>query len=116
VVRTPLTGQPGGGALRETAPLRRAAADVAGGPVRLAIRTRATAYDLSVVVSGGATSRRVVVVEEVPAADLTVYPPMGGAFCGVMFGVYALGQGEPVLDPADFSDISIVQNGGDGEP
>lgn len=40
--------------------------------------------------------------------DLTVMPPIGGAFTGVMFGLYSFGQGEPVLDPADFNNISIT--------
>lgn len=41
------------------------------------------------------------------AGDLTIMPPVGGAFTGVMFGVYAFGRGEPVLDPADFSNIRV---------
>lgn len=42
------------------------------------------------------------------AEDLTVAPPVGGSFTGVMFGVYAFGKGEPVLDPADFMEIRVV--------
>jgi hypothetical protein len=42
------------------------------------------------------------------AEDLTVLPPVGGAFAGVMYGVYAFGRGEPVLDPADFTAIGVV--------
>lgn len=42
------------------------------------------------------------------AEDLTVTPPVGGAFTGMMFGVYAFGKGEPVLDPADFTEIRVV--------
>lgn len=38
---------------------------------------------------------------------LTRSPPIGGAFTGVMFGVYSFGKMEPVLDPADFSKISL---------
>ncbi|KAI1264829.1 glycoside hydrolase family 43 protein [Xylariaceae sp. FL1019] len=41
------------------------------------------------------------------SSDLTVMPSIGGAFCGAMFGIYSFGVGEPVLDPADFFDISI---------
>lgn len=41
------------------------------------------------------------------AEDLTIMPPVGGAFTGVMFGVYVFGQGEPVLDPADFTGIRV---------
>lgn len=40
---------------------------------------------------------------------LTVFPPVGGAFCGVMFGIYAFGRSEPVLDPSDFTDIEILE-------
>jgi hypothetical protein len=45
----------------------------------------------------------------VAAEDLTVAPPVGGAFAGVMYGVYSFGKGEPVLDPADFRDISVTR-------
>lgn len=39
--------------------------------------------------------------------DLCVMPPVGGAFTGTMFGIYAFGDWEPVLDPADFKDVMI---------
>lgn len=42
------------------------------------------------------------------ADDLTIIPPVGGAFTGTMFGIYAFGNGEPVLDPADFTDIKTA--------
>lgn len=48
----------------------------------------------------------------VEAKALTVAPPFGGSFCGAMFGVYSMGNREPVLDPADFSDISIEEKRG----
>ena len=38
---------------------------------------------------------------------LTIMPPVGGAFTGVMYGIYSFGKGEPVLDPADFIDIYV---------
>ena len=41
--------------------------------------------------------------------DLTVMPPVGAAFTGAMFGIYAFGSWEPVLDPADFSDIVMQE-------
>ncbi|KAF4996497.1 hypothetical protein FDECE_12413 [Fusarium decemcellulare] len=44
---------------------------------------------------------------QVLAKDLTIAPPVGGCFTGVMFGIYSFGRGEPVLDPADFSEIII---------
>ncbi|KAK6204208.1 hypothetical protein LQW54_008327 [Pestalotiopsis sp. IQ-011] len=43
----------------------------------------------------------------VPAAALTIMPPVGGAFCGTMFGIYSFGKGEPVLAAADFSDVFV---------
>ncbi|RYP83493.1 hypothetical protein DL770_005383 [Monosporascus sp. CRB-9-2] len=47
---------------------------------------------------------------DVAAQTLTVMPPVGGAFCGAMFGIYSFGEWEPVLDPADFSDIKITES------
>lgn len=41
--------------------------------------------------------------EKVPVSALIASPPVGGAFMGMMFGLYAFGNGEPCLDPADFS-------------
>ncbi|KAF2625750.1 glycoside hydrolase family 43 protein [Macroventuria anomochaeta] len=41
--------------------------------------------------------------------DLCIMPPVGGAFTGVMFGIYSFGAWEPVLDPADFNDIMIQE-------
>lgn len=52
---------------------------------------------------------RVVAQEAVTVKDLTVSPPVGAPFTGVMFGVFASGAGEPVLDPADFTDIAIAE-------
>lgn len=46
----------------------------------------------------------------VPAEKLTVAPPVGGTFAGVMYGVYSFGNGEPVLDPADFRDITVTRD------
>lgn len=43
------------------------------------------------------------------AETLTISPPVGGAFTGAMFGIYAFGKSEPVLDPSDFWDIEIVE-------
>lgn len=38
---------------------------------------------------------------------LAVMPTVGASFTGTMFGVYAFGNGEPVLDPADFSRLHV---------
>lgn len=43
------------------------------------------------------------------AEDLCIMPPVGGAFTGTMFGIYSFGAWEPVLDPADFSNIRIEE-------
>ncbi|KAF3037903.1 hypothetical protein E8E11_006116 [Didymella keratinophila] len=43
--------------------------------------------------------------------DLCIMPHVGGAFTGAMFGIYSFGDWEPVLDPADFKDIVIRQQG-----
>jgi hypothetical protein len=44
----------------------------------------------------------------VPVSQLITSPPVGGAFTGMMFGLYAFGNGEPCLDPADFWDVEMV--------
>jgi hypothetical protein len=38
---------------------------------------------------------------------LTRSPPTGNSYTGMMFGVYAFGNWEPCLDPADFRGITI---------
>lgn len=43
------------------------------------------------------------------AADLTTMPVHGASFAGVMLGIYSFGKGEPVLDPADFSEITLQE-------
>ncbi|KAI0434976.1 glycoside hydrolase family 43 protein [Xylaria sp. FL1042] len=69
--------------------------------IQLRIDAHPTEYSLSFKFkSYGSTFR-------IKARDLTIMPPIGGVFCGAMFGVYSFGRGEPVLDPADFFDISI---------
>jgi hypothetical protein len=44
--------------------------------------------------------------EKVPVSALIKSPLVGGAFTGMMFGLYAFGNGEPCLDHADFSCIT----------
>lgn len=74
-------------------------------PVELTLRCSGVVYDLEIRQGTflSALSCR--------AEDLTVMPPVGGAFTGVMFGVYSFGKGEPVLDAADFTDISVTHQG-----
>ncbi|KAF2000145.1 glycoside hydrolase family 43 protein [Amniculicola lignicola CBS 123094] len=69
--------------------------------VALSAEATPTTYVLSLK-HGSETERITFDVE-----DLCVTPPVGGAFTGVMFGLYALGKWEPVLDPADFTDIHV---------
>ncbi|KAI0109160.1 glycoside hydrolase family 43 protein [Nemania sp. FL0031] len=71
--------------------------------IRLRIEATPTTYDLSFALQNYESSYRV------EAKDLTVMPPIGGAFCGVMFGIYSFGHLEPVLDSADFFDFIIKE-------
>ncbi|OAG02366.1 Arabinanase/levansucrase/invertase [Paraphaeosphaeria sporulosa] len=41
--------------------------------------------------------------------ELAITPPVGMSFTGAMFGLYAFGNWEPVLVPADFSDIHVTE-------
>ncbi|KAJ4352094.1 uncharacterized protein N0V89_007440 [Didymosphaeria variabile] len=41
------------------------------------------------------------------AEELAVTPPVGMSFTGTMLGVYSFGNSEPVLEPADFTDIHV---------
>ncbi|KAL6400272.1 hypothetical protein AUP68_15970 [Ilyonectria robusta] len=69
----------------------------------LEIHATPTSYELSISVGDNSVPVKVLTKE------LTVAPPVGGAFTGVMFGVYSFGRGEPVLDPADFVAISMKE-------
>ncbi len=71
------------------------------GELELAVECRPTAYKLSI--SGGSFFEAF----EVAAASLTVAPPVGASFAGVMYGIYSFAKGEPALDPADFSEIEV---------
>ncbi|KAK4103159.1 glycoside hydrolase family 43 protein [Parathielavia hyrcaniae] len=71
--------------------------------VQFTIDTTPTDYKLTVSVGEASTS------VSFDAETLTISPPVGGAFTGAMFGIYASGKSEPVLDPSDFWDIEIVE-------
>lgn len=73
-------------------------------PVKLTLVCEGSTYALSLGQGQGNSQAHV----SCSAEDLTIMPPVGGAFTGVMFGVYAFGRGEPVLDPADFTDIRVL--------
>ncbi|KAF4466299.1 xylosidase arabinosidase [Fusarium albosuccineum] len=72
--------------------------------VEFVIRAYSSSYHVSVEMGGMTTTF------DVMARDMTVAPPVGGCFTGVMFGIYSFGKGEPVLDPADFSEISTEEH------
>lgn len=71
--------------------------------VQLTIDTTSTDYKLTL--SAGAASASVSFAAE----TLTISPPVGCAFAGALFGIYAFGKSEPALDPSDFWDIEIVE-------
>lgn len=72
------------------------------GPVELTLRCSGATYELELRQGTSKAS------QTCRAEALTVMPPVGGAFAGVMFGVYAFGKQEPVLDPADFTAIRVT--------
>ncbi|KIL94375.1 hypothetical protein FAVG1_02938 [Fusarium avenaceum] len=69
--------------------------------VEFTIRAYPTKYELSL--TAGEKESEVYTVE---ASALTIMPPVGGCFTGVMFGIYSFGRNQPVLEPADFLEIS----------
>jgi beta-xylosidase len=71
--------------------------------VQLTIDTTSTDYKLTQ--SAGEASASM----SFPTETLTINPPVGCAFAGTMFGIYAFGKSEPALDPSDFWDIEIVE-------
>ncbi|CAM1503611.1 Fc.00g012020.m01.CDS01 [Cosmosporella sp. VM-42] len=73
------------------------------GGVLLTIQAQLGSYNMSIETEHGKSRW------EMLAKDLIVAPPVGGSFTGMMFGIYSFGKGEPVLDPADFSDIRIEE-------
>ncbi|KAI1056506.1 hypothetical protein LB507_002278 [Fusarium sp. FIESC RH6] len=75
-----------------------------GGTVDLCIRAYPTRYELSLESEGRQSE-----VFAVETSALTVMPLFGGCFAGVMFGIYSCGKNQPVLDPADFWDISTEE-------
>ncbi|KAM0551307.1 hypothetical protein ACHAPJ_008411 [Fusarium lateritium] len=72
--------------------------------VELVIRAHPTKYELSLQAEGKKSD-----VFTVEPSALTVMPPFGGCFTGVMFGIYSFGKNQPVLDPADFTEISTEE-------
>lgn len=78
---------------------------LARAPIALALRCRGKQYTL-----GARQGAAELAAASLSAADLTAVPAQGAPFAGVLFGVYSFGSGEPVLDPADFTEI-VVQEG-----
>ncbi|KAF1960916.1 Arabinanase/levansucrase/invertase [Byssothecium circinans] len=73
-------------------------------PVRLTASANNATYTLSLTKDSSVSSF------SFGSEDLAVTPPVGMSFTGAMWGIYACGLGEPVLDPADFSEI-YIKNG-----
>lgn len=71
----------------------------------LSIKASPSTYTLKLAIDAGGSEDHSF---DIATQALTVAPPVGGAFCGTMFGIYSFGEGEPVLDAADFSEIKIV--------
>ncbi|KAH6617415.1 glycosyl hydrolase [Chaetomium tenue] len=107
VVRTIVARQPTGknGELKVSYPLLDHGVELGtqDDTVKLTIETTPTHYKLMLSV------REVSESVSFAAEMLTINPPVGGAFTGTMFGIYACGKSEPVLDPSDFSEIAIVE-------
>ncbi|KAM0335531.1 hypothetical protein ACHAQA_000579 [Verticillium albo-atrum] len=107
LVQTVVAREPTGknGEFKTTYPLLEAGHQLdTSKPVHLSIEARPTDYTLSL--SSGDASASVSCTSE----TLTIAPPVGCAFSGAMFGLYAFGKSEPALDPSDFTDIEIVEN------
>ena len=106
-VRTVIARQPTGknGELKVSYPLLDSGVTLgADDAVQLTIDTTSTDYKLTLS-AGGEVSASVAFSAE----TLTINPPVGGAFTGTMYGIYAFGKSEPVLDPSDFWDIEIAE-------
>lgn len=82
--------------------------DLGSTKLRFTIEARPIDYSISVMETESGANE-IIGAMLTPVEKLTVAPPVGGCFTGVMFGVYSFGKGQPVLDPADFSDISIAE-------
>lgn len=79
--------------------------DSLSSPVKLRAEARPTSYKLSIEAKGFDYSF------EFDTEALTLAPLIGNTFTGMMFGVYAFGKGEPVLDPADFTGLGSDYTG-----
>ncbi|RSM10861.1 hypothetical protein CEP52_003367 [Fusarium oligoseptatum] len=82
--------------------------DLASTQLQFTIEARPIDYSISAT-EAESGRKDVIGAMLAPVDKLTVTPPVGGCFTGVMFGVYSFGKGQPVLDPADFKDISITE-------
>lgn len=69
---------------------------------RLEIRCTSMSYTVGYVEESGFHGLSTVATE-----IMTLPPPLGMAYTGVMLGIYAFGEMEPCLSPADFSNISL---------
>jgi beta-xylosidase len=74
------------------------------GPVTLVISCASTHYKLGYIASAPASE--MTWLEPIPMQVMTADPPRGMAFTGMMTGVYAFGEREPCLSPADFEFVN----------
>lgn len=69
--------------------------------VKLFIRCGELAYKLGFT-EVGIKGEEIKWMGEVSTDIMTASPPVGAPFTGMMFGLYAFGEMEPCLSPADF--------------
>jgi hypothetical protein len=72
------------------------------GPVQLFIRCEDESYKFGFLELEDTENTEITWIGEVSIETMTVDPPVGAAFTGMMLGLYAFGDGEPCLEPADF--------------
>ncbi|UPK89982.1 hypothetical protein LCI18_000917 [Fusarium solani-melongenae] len=82
--------------------------DLGSTQIQFKIEARPIYYSLSAIETESGR-KDIIGAMLTPVEKLTVAPPVGGCFTGVMFGVYSFGKGQPVLEPADFANISITE-------
>ncbi|KAK9489210.1 glycoside hydrolase family 43 protein [Lipomyces doorenjongii] len=82
--------------------IKRDVCEIDSGPVTLLIVASRSMYRLFFRL-GFSNEDGIILGGDISSAALLRYPPIGGLFTGVQFGLYSTGQGEPCLAPADFA-------------
>ncbi|GAB7347030.1 hypothetical protein MBLNU459_g3175t2 [Dothideomycetes sp. NU459] len=81
---------------------------LANSPVILHISCSASQYRLGVSIEADS---EVEWLGSIPVEKMTADPPKGMAFTGMMLGLYAFGEMEPCLSPADFEYVKWIEDG-----